>query len=125
MAHRGRKSAASLAIFPNVTGTPPRLKPPEDLVNHEERALFQEIVGHCHPAHFRASDIPVLVSYVQATLMARQMARDPEQMAVWEKAVKLQAMLATRLRLTPASRSDPVTIARQQVVRKPTWEIGE
>jgi hypothetical protein len=65
------------------------------------------------------------VSYVQATLMARQTVRDPEQVATWDKAVRLQAMLATRLRLTPQSRSDPKTTALLAVRRKPTWEIGE
>ncbi|MGY3344842.1 MULTISPECIES: hypothetical protein [unclassified Bradyrhizobium] len=54
----------------------------------------------------------MLESFVKATLLARAMADDPDQFTKWEKATRLQASLATRLRLTPASRSDPKTIAR-------------
>ena len=54
----------------------------------------------------------MLVSYVQATLLSRVTARDPKMIAVWEKATRMQATLATRLRLAPQSRTDPKTLAR-------------
>jgi hypothetical protein len=38
---------------------------------------------------------------------------DASSLPVWEKAVKVQAMLATRLRLAPQARLDPKTVGRQ------------
>jgi hypothetical protein len=70
----------------------------------------------------------LLVSYVQATLLSRQaikdVAKDAAAMALWEKAVRVQAMLATRLRLSPQARTDPKTIGRQMPQRTgpPPWE---
>ena len=50
-------------------------------------------------------------------------ASDLHALAVWEKAVRLQAMLATRLRLSPQSRLDPKTVARRQPPLGPRpWE---
>ena len=68
MKQRGRKSADNLATL-GVDGEPPRLNPPPDLAN-DERSLFVEIVTACAPRHFVASDWPLLVSYVQATLVS-------------------------------------------------------
>jgi hypothetical protein len=60
---------------------------------------------------------------VQATLMSRQTAGDQKQIDVWAKATKVQAMLATKLRLTPSSRIDPKTLARMQPKRHhQPWE---
>jgi hypothetical protein len=60
----------------------------------------------------------LLVTFVQATLLSRQAvikaASDPAMLALWEKASRMQATLATRLRLAPQSRVDPKTLARQQ-----------
>jgi hypothetical protein len=64
------------------------------------------------------SDLPLLVSFIQATLLVRRaatgMVDDSDLIAVFEKSVKLQATLATRLRLAPQSRLDPKSVARQQ-----------
>ena len=111
MLQRGRKSADNLAAL-NATGKSPRLAAPASLTS-DERKLFGELNGACDASHFRASDLPLLISYIQATLIAQASARDPDQIARWEKAVKLQAVLATRLRLSPQSRADPKTVARQ------------
>jgi hypothetical protein len=119
---------ANLAAL-NVTGQPPRLTPPADL-NAAERKSFVELIDACSPSHFAASDLPLLTSYVQATLLARQAApgagEDSNLMGVWERAVKLQAILATKLRLSPQSRVEPKTLARQQpdCGRKPWEPIG-
>ena len=75
-----------------------RLSPPSHL-SKPERTLFAEIVGSCDPRHFANSDLPLLTSFVQATLEARS--GPGGGAADWEKVVKVQAMLATRLRLTP------------------------
>ena len=69
-------------------------------------------------------DLPLLTSFVQATLISRRAARDPREAVLWERAVRTQAMLATRLRLTPQSRIDPKTLGRQQTPQpKQPWEL--
>jgi hypothetical protein len=125
MTHRGRRSADELAT-PNVDGEPPRLDPPPNLTT-DERSLFVEIVEACSPKHFVPSDLPLLVSFIQSTLLSRQAiknaANDGAALAVWEKATRMQATLATRLRLAPQARLDPKTLARQQPnLVRPPWE---
>ena len=121
---RGRKSAANVSA-PNINGTSPRLTAPASMTT-AERQLFNELIAACAANHFRRSDIPLITSYVEATLMARAAARDPERFAIWERAIKLQCTLSTRLRLTPSARSDPKTVARGQTndLRFP-WESTE
>jgi hypothetical protein len=60
--------------------------------------------------------LPLLVSFVQATLLARRTVRDPD-VTNWEKAARVQMALATKLRLSPQSRLDPKTVARRQPER--------
>lgn len=122
MRQRGRKSAANVVTLMSVTGRPPRLSPPRYL-NKAERAIFVELIGACDARHFVESDLPLLASYSQATRMARAAARDPSKVGLWERAVRVQATLATRLRLAPQSRTDPQTVGRRQVRRgPPPWE---
>jgi hypothetical protein len=99
MAQRGRRSGAALAVV-NVTGEPDRLQAPAYL-NDAERECFVELIDVCSQRHFVASDEPLLVSFVQATLLARRTAHDPEKYATWTQAVRTQAMLATRLGWQP------------------------
>ena len=126
MRQRGRKSSDELAVI-NVNGDPPRLDPPPTLTD-PERALFVELVQACSPKHFLPSDLPLVVSYVQATLLSRRAvtsaATAPAMLALWEKATRMQATLATRLRLSPQARTDPKTIGRQmpQRIGPPPWE---
>ena len=91
MLQRGRKSASLLAV-PAVDGSPPKLQPPQTLQD-DERILFDQIVAACDARHFVQSDLPLLVSYVQATLMAHDAARDPGKLTAWEKATRLQMSL--------------------------------
>jgi hypothetical protein len=107
-----RVSAAALATYPQVDGRLPTLSPPAGLTN-QERALFEEIIASADSRYFVASDVPLLVSFVQATLMVRRTVNRPTQINVWEKAVRVQALLATKLRLTPRSRMSPETAARR------------
>jgi hypothetical protein len=109
MLQRGRKTA----LRPFNIGKPPRLKPPAFL-NDEERAVFDELIDTVDRRHFIESDLPLIVSYIQAILISRSSARDPDKVATWEKAVRVQTSLATRLRLAPSARTDPKTLARQQ-----------
>src|SRR5512132_1046298 len=111
MKQRGRKSAANLATLIDVTGTPPRLTTPAGLTKPERR-LFDFIVDTSPPQHFRDGDQPLLLSYVQACLMARDAAKTPAKIAIFERVVRLQATLATKLRLSPQTRLDPKTLAR-------------
>ena len=121
---RGRKSAELIAL-PDVQGRPPRLVPPSYL-NGAEKKLFNELVNSCDPRHFVESDKPLLVAYVQSALLSRATAHKPEDVAVWEKATRMLATLATRLRLAPQARSNPLTVARRQPpTRSPPWlEMG-
>ena len=124
MRQRGRRSAATLVAI-DLTGKPSRLTPPSSL-NDDEQALFSELVGACDASHFRESDLPLLISYIQATLISRAAAHDPDRIVLWEKATRMQATLATRLRLSPQSRIDPKTIGRQQPHPGPfPWDPAE
>jgi hypothetical protein len=63
-------------------------------------------------SNFRATDLPLLTSLVQATLLAREAGRDAAKLAEFERAARLQATLATKLRLTPQARMTPRTVGR-------------
>jgi hypothetical protein len=109
MRQRGRKSEASLSVI-SVDGRPSRLEPPRYL-NKIEKAVFVELAA---TGHFVPTDAALLASLAQATVMARRAARDPSKLSTWERAVRIQAMLSTKLRLTPQARCDPKTVGRQQ-----------
>jgi hypothetical protein len=86
------------------------------------------LVNACAADHFVKSDMPLLISYVQSTLLSRsaikKAATDKAALAVWDRATKMQATLATRLRLAPQSRIDPKTVGRNAPkpwLRRP-WE---
>jgi hypothetical protein len=104
---RGRKSPNAL----NITSVSPRLIAPSS-TNAAERAEFDRIVAASAPSHFRPGDIPLIVSLAQANLMTHKLARDPKKIVQWERAARVQAMLSTKLRITPQARTDPKTIGR-------------
>ena len=108
MRQRGRKSVEQLLI--NVSGEPLRMKTPAGL-NAKEREMFAELVNSTNPDHFRPSDIPMLIAFVQASLLSRKLARSGT-ISDWEKATRCLSSLATRLRLTPHARADAKTIGR-------------
>jgi hypothetical protein len=124
MRQRGRKSAMNLAQI-DITGTPTRLTTPAGLTK-DEQSLFDFIVDASPSHHFTDSDVPLLVSFVEASLLARTFARIPTKVSIWERAVPVQAMLATKLRLSPQTRLDPKTLARQYADFDPNatpWDI--
>jgi hypothetical protein len=139
MTHRGRRSADELAT-PNVDGEPPRLDPPPNLTT-DERSLFVEIVEACSPKHFVPSDLPLLVSFIQSTLLSRQAiknaAKDGAALAVWEKATRMQATLATRIKAgtacpplsknlgAPAAKFDSATVGKvsDSELRPGEWSL--
>jgi hypothetical protein len=112
MQQRGRKSSATIVALDFSSS---RLTAPPTL-NKAERALFNEIVLTTDPRHFVRSDLPLLISYVQATLLSRRtvakLGTNPTLINVWEKATRVAAMLATRLRLAPQARTSHATAAR-------------
>jgi hypothetical protein len=91
-------------------------------LNKAERAVFKEVIAATDPRHFVSTDIPLLATYVQATVMVRS---KPRQQAMWECAARVQTMVARALRLTPRSRIGPKRAARnvhQLHPPKPPWE---
>jgi hypothetical protein len=110
MRQRGRKSAANLVTFPAIEHRS-RLEPPPSL-SEAERSLFTELAAQA--THLKPADAPLLASLAQAILLSRQLARDPARVADWEKAVRAQAMLSTKLRMTPQSRTDSRAAGRHQ-----------
>ena len=105
-----RRSAASLSVVP-IDVARPALRPPESL-SEAERSLFVELASHA--THLKSADAPLLASLAQAIILSRRLARDPAKVAEWEKAVRTQAMLSTKLRMTPQSRTDSRAAGRQQ-----------
>jgi hypothetical protein len=87
-----------------------RLTAPTSL-SQPARTLFNEIVSACDPRHFTEAEEPLLVSYVQLVIKVRQCeAKLPiEQL---ERLLRTQALLATKLRLTPQTRIDKNVIRR-------------
>jgi phage terminase small subunit len=110
MRQRGRKSVANMLTM-RVDGQPSRLQAPTWL-NRTERKQFSDLVNACSPKHFAESDLPLLTTYVQSCVMARRAIRDPKKIHVWEKATRVQAMLATKLRLAPQARATARSITR-------------
>jgi hypothetical protein len=122
---RGRKSAASLLI-PDVVSTT-RLSAPSGL-SLKERVVFEAITAACDPSHFRKSDVPLIVAYVQATLLSHKFGRNVSKVKEWEAATRTMISLSTKLRLNPHTRADPKTVARQRGLPtdvKPPWERGD
>jgi hypothetical protein len=119
MGQRGRRSSESLVV--NVQGEPQRVAPPVYLTA-KERKFFVDLVASCDAKHFVQSDTALLVAYTQAALLSRMTVHRPKDIATWEKATRMLATLATRLRLAPQARSDPKTIARQRPsIGPPPW----
>ena len=122
MLQRGRKSRFSI-----VPAEPmPRIEPSASLRGLDRR-MFQEIVNACRPDHFTDSDRFLLEAYCTAAAMARlaapKAARGDELLLnVYVRTVKLQAMLATKLRLTPHARLSAKSLGRHSPsVGRPPW----
>jgi hypothetical protein len=107
----GRRGIDAL-MTPMISAKEARVIAPASMTPAAKR-LFKEIVDSCDPSHFRDAEIPLLQSYVVATLMARSTANKPKQFSTFEKAARLQKSLATSLRLSPSTRTHPEKLARQ------------
>ena len=134
---RGRQSAAELDSV-RVDGSPDPLQPP-DYLGPNDRQRFCEIIAACDTRHFRPSDLPLLVRYVEAIALGDQAAeqlrlgavidgRASPWITVQEKAVRAMVALSMRLRLSPQSRMDAKAVERQQQRNFPApweWERNE
>ncbi len=109
-----RKSAASLEIT-QASPRSNRVRPPPTL-SEPERNLFVAIVGNCSQDHFRASDLPLLSRYCEASVLAERAAQQLRDAPVidckpspWlpvrEKATREMVALSMRLRLSPQARA--------------------
>jgi hypothetical protein len=116
MRQRGRKSVASLLL----NGKPAKLKPPASL-RDDERSLFLDIVNNCPAEHFVQTDLPLLTSYAQACAMSHRTAGNADMIAIWSAATRVQAALASKLRLAPSARDDRRKV-RQMPFANPPWE---
>ena len=123
MRQRGRVSAAALSVID--VGNQSTLPTPPAGLSEPEREMFASIVAGCDPDHFRQTDLPLLSRYCEAAILAEQAALELRGGAVvdgkpspWivvqEKCVRAMVSLSMRLRLSPQSRLDPKTLARQQ-----------
>ena len=119
MKQRGRQSSGNPRVIP-IASAMRRIDPPDDLTP-SERTLLHQITASCPPGHFVQSDVFLLVNFVRATLLSRRAAEalaanptDTAALGVWERACRMQAMLALKLRLAPSARTDPQVTARAQ-----------
>jgi hypothetical protein len=121
----GRPSAEDRKIIPLPAAD--RVDPPDNLTA-KEAILFREIVSRCPPKQFSLADVYLLVSFVRVTLIAerasRQLAkaRSAAERGSWMKMLndgtKLQAQLATKLRLATSSRHDVRQLSRQHAAHR-------
>ena len=116
MRQRGKPSA-DLLRFPAVE---PRSQPiaPRSL-GKRERDLFAELVASA--THLTASDAPMLASYVQTILLARQLGHDAARIAEFEKLIRAQTLLARALRLTAKARINPISVGRRLQGSAPSY----
>jgi hypothetical protein len=98
-----------------------RIQPPDNLTT-AERKLFLEVLQKCPPKQFSSADVYLLASFTRATLTAERASKQlakarsaPERnswMRMMESAMKLQAQLATKLRLATTARHDARQLSR-------------
>lgn len=132
-----RKSLAELSTRVVIDVAKTKLSAPKDLSPAALR-IWESIVSSTAPEHFRASDVPLLKTYCEASALAdRASATLAEEgpitdgkvspwLKVSESSARSQATLAVRLRLCPSSRLDAKTAAREkngyQMPGLPPWE---
>jgi len=114
MRQRGRIGRGQLSVISNLEAHARYVQAPSNLPQ-AERDLFNKVVQSMPSGFFQNSDCPLLESFVQATLSAdcyvATLHNDPfneEVQKLWDRAVRLQIALATKLRLTPHSRIGPI-----------------
>ena len=132
MRQRGRQSAADLELT-GIADVGPTLRPPSHLTAKETQ-LFCEVVANAPSGQFSLSDVYLLTSFVRVTLVCDQAVKAlakandknrPTRMKMLDQAVKMQALLATKLRLATMSRIGPRTAGRAHNEHRPSaYEMG-
>src|SRR5262245_39841823 len=121
MRTRGRISASELTVIPVQPGKY-HIRPPDNLDSTELR-LFNQTVASMPANHFSAGDADLLVTYVRAVLHVRQyekeLAADKTLIKHWTQATRVQAQLASRLRLCPQARTTAKTAGRTHANQPP------
>jgi hypothetical protein len=121
----GRKGIAATMLPLRPTGTRSRLNPPSSM-SKAGRLLFAEIVASVDARHLTVADAPLLCSLVSTTLavraQAKRLERDltPDVVKAWEKLVRLQLTLCTKLRLSVQARVNPWTAGRRAADHQPS-----
>jgi hypothetical protein len=121
----GRKGASATIVPIGPNAASPRLSPPPSM-SKPARLLFMEIVRSVDRQHFSTADAPLICSLVSTTLAARAQAKKlerdatPDVLKVWEKLVKLQVSLCTKLRITVQARVNPYTAGRRTADHQPS-----
>lgn len=110
MRQRGKKSPEAIAAI-DISAV--RLATPAGLTR-KERAEFERLINATDPRHFRQGDTPLMIAFVQASILSRRLARDVTKNQEWERATRVLASLATKLRLSPQSRFDRKTIGSME-----------
>ena len=114
-------SRASLTVFPG--GRRPMESPPEFTEGSIERSIFMETAMSVPPDHFAAEDIVLLAESARSVALAKRASEElavsavagsmpSPWLAVHSSAVRSLALLTTRLRLGPRSRSHNVRKSR-------------
>jgi hypothetical protein len=107
MQQRGRKGIAQLSIVsPDATGTRPTLTSFEPLKPKEQK-IFNVVAAE--NAHLRQTDAVLLGAFARAAVGSF----NTDNASDFEKLARTAATLATRLRISPQSRCNPVTLARR------------
>jgi len=133
-----RKSKADLAPIRPVSSVT-RLQPPMTLTG-PARTVFTAIVANNASNHFLPSDTALLETYCCTIVQLEQCRKELQKgivtddgkvspwVGVQERTIKSMVALSMRLRLSPQSRTDPKTLARQRGgdphLRFP-WESSE
>jgi phage terminase small subunit len=127
-----RKSKAALSVV-TLDVTTNRLVAPK-MLGAEEKALFKGLIEWTDPKHFRRSDLPLLCSYCEASVLASRAAKELREggpvingrpspwLAVLDKAHRAQVALSQRLRLSPQSRLDPRTAGKPGAMTDKPWD---
>jgi hypothetical protein len=103
-----------------------RVQPPDNL-SETEAQLFREVVASCPVDQFGPADVYLLSSFVRITIQVERAFDDlnkarpkerPQRMKLLDMAVKAQASLAVRLRLSTSSRGDARKLGRQHAMQR-------
>lgn len=132
----GRKSAAELAMasiansIAEAEGAITRMPDPPDTLTLEQQEIWNMVLSSRGGDLIAREAYPVLVEYCKAVSNANKIsgaldsfeadcADDPERLERWHKLLRMQeqhsrlvATLAGKLRLTPASRIQPISAGR-------------